>query len=266
MTLKYNRKANTPNPFTMLDDPKPPIRAVIYVRVSSDGQDVNNSIQKQIEECQKYALEHGIIIIAMYIEETATGTSDNRAKFQQMVADANVKDKPFDVILVWKFSRFSRHRVDSAIYKHRLKKLGIRIISIQEHFDDTPPGRLMEHLMEDLDEFYSDNLSEEVRFGQRKVAERGYWPGHTSPYGYNLQKVREEGGNAYHNIFVINPITAPIVRRIIEEAKAGRSERRSASARGRSPNEATGQATPHPTDTTCRRSERKAATPITISS
>ena len=225
MTLKYNRKANTPNPFTMLDDPKPPIRAVIYVRVSSDGQDVNNSIQKQIEECQKYALEHGIIIIAMYIEETATGTSDNRAKFQQMVADANVKDKPFDVILVWKFSRFSRHRVDSAIYKHRLKKLGIRIISIQEHFDDTPPGRLMEHLMEDLDEFYSDNLSEEVRFGQRKVAERGYWPGHTSPYGYNLQKVREEGGNAYHNIFVINPITAPIVRRIIEEAKAGRSER-----------------------------------------
>ena len=129
MTLKYNSEP-TPNPLAILDDLKPPIRAVIYVRVSSDGQDVNNSIQKQNEECQKYALEHGMIILAMYIEETATGRSDNRAKFQQMMADTNVKDKPFDVILVWKLSRFARFRVDSAIYKHRLKKRGIRIISI----------------------------------------------------------------------------------------------------------------------------------------
>ena len=55
----------------------------------------------------------------------------------------------------------------------------------------------MEHIMEDIDEFYSDNLSEEVRFGRRKVAERGYWPSNRSPYGYGLKKVREEVGNAY---------------------------------------------------------------------
>ena len=186
---------------------------------------MNNSIQKQLEHCQAYALEHGMVIVAIYIEETATGLSDNRPKFQEMVAQANIKDKPFEVILVWKFSRFARFRVDSAIYKHRLKKRGLRIISIQEQFDDSPSGRLMEHIIEDIDEFYSDNLSEEVRFGQRKVAERGYWPSNRSPYGYGLKKVREEVGNAYHNIFVINPITAPIVRRIIEEAKAGHSER-----------------------------------------
>ena len=224
MKLKYNNEP-IPNPFTLPDDPKPLIRAVIYARVSSDGQDVNNSIQKQIEECQKYALEHGMVIVTIYIEDTATGRSDNRTKFKEMVAQANIKDKPFEVILVWKFSRFARHRADSAFYKLRLKKRGVRIISIQEQFDDTPSGRLMEHIIEDIDEFYSDNLSEEVRFGQRQVAERGYWPGNRSPYGYNLQKVLEEGGNAYHNIFVIDPLTAPIVRRIIEEAKAGHSKR-----------------------------------------
>ena len=226
LNLQYNNEP-TPNPLalTLLNDPIPPIRAAIYARVSSDGQDVNNSIQKQIEHCQKYALEHGMVIVATYIEETATGRSDNRAKFQQMMADTNVKDKPFEAILVWKFSRFARHRVDSAIYKNRLRRRGVQIISIQEQFDDSPSGRLMEHIIEDIDEFYSDNLSEEVRFGQREVAQRGYWPGNRSPYGYNLQKVREEGGNAYHNIFVIDPLTAPIVRRIIEEAKAGHSQR-----------------------------------------
>ena len=87
---------------------------------------MNNSIQKQIEHCQKYALEHGMVIVATYIEETATGRSDNRAKFQQMMADTNVKDKPFEAILVWKFSRFARHRVDSAIYKNRLRRRGVQ--------------------------------------------------------------------------------------------------------------------------------------------
>ena len=222
--LKYNNDP-TPNPFTIPDFPKSPLRVVIYARVSSDGQDVNNSIQKQIEHCERYALEHGMIIVAIYIEETVSGRSDNREKFQQMLAETNAKDKPFDVILVWKFSRFARHRLDSTFYKHRLRKRGVRIISIQEQFEDTPTGRLMEHIIEDFDEFYSDNLSEEVRFGQRKVAERGYWPGNTSPYGYDLKKVREEGCNAYHNIFVIDPLTAPIVRRIIKEAKAGLSRR-----------------------------------------
>ena len=184
--LKYNNEPS-PNPFTIPDDPKkPPIRAVIYVRVSGDGQDVNNSIQKQIEHCQKYALEHGMIIVAIYTEDTVSGRSDNRAEFQRMLADTNVKDKPFEVILVWKFSRFARHRVDSAFYKNRLRKRGVRIISIQEQFEDNPSGRLMEHIIEDFDEFYSDNLSQEVIFGQRKVAERGYWPGNRSPYGYDL--------------------------------------------------------------------------------
>ena len=113
---------------------------------------------------------------------------------------------------------------DSAIYKNRLKKRGVRIISIQEKTDDTPAGRFMENVIEDVDEFYSDSLSEEVRYGQRKVAERGYWPGNRASYGYKLQKVQEEDGNAYHNIFVIDPVAAPIVRRIVKEAKAGRSQ------------------------------------------
>jgi DNA invertase Pin-like site-specific DNA recombinase len=172
-----------------------------------------------------YAEKNGYVVAREYIDEAESGRIADRPQFRRMLDEASLADSPFQEILVWKFSRFARFRVDSAIYKHRLKKHGVRIISIQEHFDDTPSGRLMEHIIEDIDEFYSDNLSVEVRFGQRKVAERGYWPGNRAPYGYNLQKVREEGGNAYHNIFVIDPLTAPIVRRIIEEAKAGHSQR-----------------------------------------
>ena len=200
-----------------------PTRIAIYARVSSDAQDVNNSVAAQISECELYASRNHMAVVAIYIEEPESGRSDDRPQFQQMVADATAKDKPFAIILVWKFSRFSRSRVDNAIYKGRLKKRGIRIISIKEPTDDSPAGQFMESIIEDVDAFYSANLSQEVRRGQRKVAERGYYPGNKAPYGFNLEKVREDDGNAFHNIFVIDPATWPIVRRIFDEAIAGRT-------------------------------------------
>ena len=200
-----------------------PIKAVIYARVSSDAQDIINSIQAQIAECEEYARNHNMVIVGVYIDEAESGRSDNRPQFQLMVADADGKEKPFEVVLVWKFSRFSRNRVDNAIYKNRLKKRGVRIVSIKEPTDNSPAGEFMESVIEDVDAFYSANLSQEVRRGQRKVAERGYYPGNKAPDGYNLKKVQEEGGTAYHNIFVIDPARAPIIRRIFDEAIAGHS-------------------------------------------
>ena len=213
LNLKYN-----PDPV------QDPIRVAIYARVSSDAQDINNSIEAQIAECEQYARDHNMVVVAVYIDEAESGRSDNRTNFQLMVADGTGKDKPFEVILVWKFSRFSRSRVDNAIYKNRLKRRGARIVSIKEPTDDSPAGQFMESVIEDVDAFYSANLSQEVRRGQRQVAERGYYPGNKAPDGYKLEKVQEEGGNAFHNIFVIDPIRAPIIRRIFDEAIAGQSE------------------------------------------
>ena len=200
-----------------------PIRAAIYARVSSDAQDVTNSIEAQISECELFARNNNMVVVATFIDEAESGRSDNRQQFQSMVTEAVGKAKAFQAILVWKFSRFSRDRVDNAIYKNRLKKQGVRIISIKEPVDDSPAGQLMEGVIEGMDAFYSANLSQEVRRGQRKVAERGYYPGNKAPYGYKLEKVQEEGGNAFHNIFVKDPITAVVVRRIFDEAIAGRT-------------------------------------------
>ena len=138
---------------TKLKDIQDPILAIIYARVSSDAQDVNNSIEAQISECELYASHNNMVVVKVYIDEAESGRSDDRAQFQQMVADATAKDKPCEVILVWKFSRFSRDRVDNAIYKTRLKKRGVRIVSIKEPTDDSPAGQFMESVIEDVDAF-----------------------------------------------------------------------------------------------------------------
>ena len=201
--------------------PEDPVRAVIYARVSSDAQDVQNSIEAQIAGCRQEAEKNNMVVVGVYTGEAESGRTDNRQGFQQMMAYAAVKDRPFEVVLVWKFSRFSRNKMDNAIYKHRLKKLGVRVVSVKEPTEDNPAGQLMEDIIEGMDAFYSANLSQEVRRGQRKVAERGYYPGHKSPHGYKLKKGLEEDGKAYHNILVIDPDAAASVRRIFNETIAG---------------------------------------------
>jgi DNA invertase Pin-like site-specific DNA recombinase len=60
------------------------------------------------------------------------------------LALARNSEKPLDIILVWKYSRFARSREDSIVYKAMLRKNGVQVTSINEPFDDTPTGRLME--------------------------------------------------------------------------------------------------------------------------
>ena len=200
-----------------------PKRGVIYARVSSDSQDVNNSIEAQIAECQDFAKRNNTTVVKTYIDEAESGLVSSRPQFQQMMHDATAKEKPFDVIIVWKFSRFSRDKFDNAIYKSRLQRRGIRIISIKEHIDDSPAGQMMENMIESMDAFYSANLSQDVRRGQRQVAMRGYYPGNFAPYGYKIKKVQEDGGKAIHNTFIADPPYDEIVRRVFREATAGRS-------------------------------------------
>ena len=82
---------------------------------------------------------------------------------------------------------------------------------------------MMENVIESMDAFYSANLSQDVRRGQRQIAIRGYYPGNYNPYGYKIRKVQEEDGKAFHNIFVPDPPHDSIVRRIFLQTIAGRS-------------------------------------------
>lgn len=101
-----------------------------------------------------------------------------------MIATAKTKPRPFDVILVWKFSRFARNQDESAFYKSILrKKCNIDVVSITEPISEGMYGRLIEMIIEWNDEFYSYNLSQEVTRGmQEKAIKGGYQT--SPPLGY----------------------------------------------------------------------------------
>ncbi len=85
------------------------MNAVIYARYSSQGQN-EQSIEGQVRICTEYAQSKGFTVVKTYMDRARTGTNDNRPDFQKMISDAD--SGAFEQIIVYKFDRFARNRVD----------------------------------------------------------------------------------------------------------------------------------------------------------
>ncbi|MCY4449958.1 MAG: recombinase family protein, partial [Chloroflexi bacterium] len=168
-----------------------PTAAAVYARVSSDRQDVDLSVAAQLRALREYAERNGFIIVRQYVDEAESGRVADRPQFRRMIDEGSRPSSPFEVILVWKFSRFTRKREHAVAFKSMLRKKGIRVVSITEHSDDTPTGKLMEAIIESVDEFYSENLAQEVLRGMRESASRGFWMPTLAPYGYRKVHVQD---------------------------------------------------------------------------
>ena len=160
--------------------------AAAYIRVSTEDQ-TEFSPDSQLRSIQAYALNHHIELLPahIYLDEGISGrNASKRPAFLQMIADAKRKPQPFNLILLWKFSRFARNRQDSIFYKSMLRReCGIDVISITEPLSPDPTSILIEALLEAMDEYYSVNLAQEVRRGMNEKFRRG---GIVSipPFGY----------------------------------------------------------------------------------
>ena len=201
------------------DDTYDPV--ALYARVSSDRQDVDLSVAAQLRALRDHAAKNGQIVVHEYIDEAESGRIADRPEFRKMIDAATAPDAPFREILVWKFSRFTRKREHAVAFKAMLRRKGVRVVSITEHADDTPTGKLMEAIIESVDEFYSENLAQEVTRGMREAASRGFWVTSSSPFGF--RRVYVQDGAKKRPRLELDPPADAIVRRIFDMVLKGKS-------------------------------------------
>jgi DNA invertase Pin-like site-specific DNA recombinase len=106
------------------------------------------------------------------------------------------QEKSFNAIVVWSLSRFARNREQSIVYKIKLKKLGIRVVSVTENIEgsDDFGERIYEAIIEVIDEMESKRISERTFAAMNKLAKEGFWAmGGTGPFGYTVEKVKVDG-------------------------------------------------------------------------
>ena len=197
------------------------IPAALYARVSSDRQDVDLSVSAQLRALRDYAEKNSYLVAREYVDEAESGRIADRPQFQKMLNEASKPEAPFKEILVWKFSRFTRKREHAVAFKAMLRRRGIRVVSITEQADDTPTGKLLEAIIESVDEFYSENLAQEVTRGMREAASRGFWVTGSDPYGY--KRVYVQDGAKKRPKLELDPPADAVVRRIFDMALQGKS-------------------------------------------
>ena len=182
----------------------------LYLRYSSERQS-EQSIEGQLRDLISYCKRNNHRIYAVYVDRATSAAKniEKRASFLQMIADSEKHQWKF--VIVWKLDRFARNRNDSAIYKMRLKRNGVRVLSATENITDNPEGIILESVLEGMAEFYSAELSQKITRGMRESALKAQSLGGHVPLGYKTVNKQ----------FMVNPDTAPIVQLAFELYASG---------------------------------------------
>jgi DNA invertase Pin-like site-specific DNA recombinase len=188
-----------------------------YIRVSDERQD-EYSPDSQLKKIREYAKKDEVAIPDEFVfyDDGISGRSvKKRNDFNRMIAYAKEKEHPFEVIYVWKFSRFARNQEEAIVYKNLLKKKNVSVVSVSEPIPEGHFGTLIERIIEWMDEYYSINLSTEVQRGMAEKISRGE-PVSSAPYGYKMGD----------KVLLINEGQANIVREVFNRYGNGEGTRR----------------------------------------
>ena len=194
------------------------MKAALYARVSTEEQaEEGYSLDAQRRAFNTLIQARGWTVYKEYVEEGRSAHTDDinkRPVFKQAIDDALAKT--YDVLVVHKIDRFARKLRITLEYFEKLGKAGVGFVSIENQIDyTTSMGKLMLVMQGGLAEFYSDNLSTEVKKGMGERKAQGLYCG-SLPFGV----MKGEDG-----VPVPNPATFPSVKIAFERAAQGKTDR-----------------------------------------
>ncbi|MFA6526320.1 MAG: recombinase family protein [Candidatus Buchananbacteria bacterium] len=180
----------------------------LYARKSTEDEERQiMSIEAQLAELAEFAKRDGIEIAETYIE-SKSAKKPGREVFNKMIYAIQASDEPIGII-AWHPDRLARNSIDGGQIIYLIdtgKVVSLRFPTFW--FEPTPQGLFMLQVAFGQSKYYSDNLSENVKRGQRQKLRRGEWPG-KAPFGYiNDARTRN---------IVIDPVKAKIVQIAFKE-------------------------------------------------
>ena len=199
----------------------------LYMRLSKDDERAGESlsIENQRIILTKYAQERGWTITDEYIDDGYSGTNFDRPEVQRLLEDA--KTGKIDTIIVKDLSRFGRNYIAVGQYVDYIFPMyNIRFIALTDNIDtanNNSASMKMLPIVNVFNEWYAANTSKKLRAVIETNAKAGKYKTTFAAYGYDK-------GEDENRTPVIDPETAPIVRRIFEMRASGANLRKIAMA------------------------------------
>lgn len=189
---------------------------ILYARRSTDEDDRQTlSLDAQEKESRDYASRQDFAVTSV-IRESHSARKPGRPLFNAMLLQAkDLRAAGHEVrILCHKPDRLLRNIGDWAKVND-LMDVGVELLFVTGSYPNNAQGKMAFGINVLFAKYYVDNLSEEVKKGLREKISRGEWPAR-APLGY-----RNVTDKAAPERVVLDPVTAPLVRRAFEYYATG---------------------------------------------
>ena len=186
------------------------MKAVIYIRVSSEEQVKNLSLETQRRECQRFCERNGWAVARVFTEEGESGATTDRPQLQTMLSYCRDNDGKVAAVVVYNLSRFARNTSDHLAVRLKLSEYGVGLRSVCEPIEETSTGKFFETVMAAVAELDNNMRSDRTVAGMKMAIEKGRWP-FMVPVGY--RRIRNAHGEP---TLAHDPQRAPLVRQAFE--------------------------------------------------
>jgi site-specific DNA recombinase len=198
-----------------------PARAALYFRVSTGRQAESDlSIPDQRRQALAYCAARGWDVTIEFVEPGMSGTDDRRPELQRLLDMATAGGAPFEVVLVHSFSRFARDHFALEMHVRRLRKAGVRLVSITQDLGEDPMSMMVRQVFALFDEYQSKENAKHTLRAMQENARQGFWNGSKAPYGYAVVAAEQRGAKTKKRL-AIDPVEAEVIRLIFRLFREG---------------------------------------------
>ena len=144
------------------------MKAAIYLRVSTTEQTTHNQELELKSYCEKEQFD----IYEIYKDEGISGSKTSRPALDKMLKD--MREKKFDVVVVWKFDRLGRSTKHLLQVLEEMKNKDVRLIATSQNIDtNSPMGKLFFTILAGFAEMERELIRERILLGLQRRRTQG---------------------------------------------------------------------------------------------
>lgn len=192
------------------------MKAAVYTRVSTPGQEEGTSLDTQVAACLEMADSMGYLVDDAYIwRDRGSGIDPDRpglVNLKSVLAAGEVQ-----MLFAFSPDRIARDPLHLMIFREYLEPMGVDLRFVHGPTGDSPEDRLIEYMLGYVGHRERLEIIERTNRGKRRVAHEGRLPNGTGAglYGYDYDKETKRRR--------INEYEAVVVRRVFDECVAGKT-------------------------------------------
>lgn len=176
-------------------------RAVLYLR-QSIAKEESISLELQEDAGRRYASEKGYEVVAVESDHGISGRTWKRPAVLRVMT--MIEKQHADIIILWKWSRLSRSRLDWAVAIDKVEAAGGQIESATEQVDvSTSTGRFARGMLAEFAAFESERIGDTWKEAHRRRVDQGIPATGKKRFGYQYDRA---SGFTHH------PIEGPILQ------------------------------------------------------